>query len=374
MTPYSNKPIVDGQGNVIGYYSPPNVGSSGVPNIGLNQPMYGTYRPDSVLYNYGVPQGQQPQPSIGINPVTSAPRLLGTFKGVGSAINNFGATNLGTAPVAAPGFVGPMPQGTSAVVGGNTLTGLAQGAGVGYLAGTLNPWAKNKTNSQIGGVAGGLAGAAALGGMSGVTMGATLGSIVPGIGTVIGAVGGALLGGFLGPKKPKPGASFDAGLGADASYSGLTKMSKNMDNSSADITSQELTPYLQNLKSLGVNIPAGYRVGGGYGLGQGFVYYGKGSEQETRSTAPNRIGYDIDDPAARNKAYSDMTYNLAKEFGADEATLAKIREYVPPQTQEQQAMAGGNVAAPNVAVKDLNPNMANNNWDNFMKSYNARNA
>jgi len=326
--------------------------------------------PQSPLLTTGVQQPQQQQPSIGINPISSAPRLLGTFNGVGSAINNFGAANFGTANVPTS-FVGPLQPG---VTSGTTLTGLAQGAGVGYLAGTLNPWAKNKTNSQIGGVAGGLAGAAALGGMSGVTMGATLGSIVPGIGTVIGAVGGALLGGFLGPKKPKPGASFDAGLGADASYSGLTKMSKNMDNSSADITSQELTPYLQNLKSLGVNIPAGYRVGGGYGLGQGFVYYGKGSEQETRSTAPNRIGYDIDDPAARNKAYSDMTYNLAKEFGADEATLAKIREYVPPQTQEQQAMAGGNVAAPNVAVKDLNPNMANNNWDNFMKSYNARNA
>jgi hypothetical protein len=319
--------------------------------------------PQSPLLTRGVQQQPQ-QPSIGINPITSAPRLLGTVNGVGSAINNFGAANFGTANVPTS-FVGPLQPG---ITSGTTLTGLAQGAGVGYLAGTLNPWAKNKTNSQIGGVAGGLAGAAALGGMSGVTMGATLGSIVPGIGTVIGAAAGALLGGFLGPGKPKPGASFEGILDNDYNYTNSSTLAKHMGKEGVTAISQEMSPYLKNLQANGIKIPEGTSVGTYIEKdGNGVLFY-RSLDERTADTKTNKINFNPNDDKDRARAYNELSMQLAKQGGATPEQMQALAA-----NAQQQQMSGG-VAAPQVAVKDLNPNMANNNWDNFMKSYNARNT
>lgn len=286
----------------------------------------------------------------------------GEVMGGFNALNRYGAKYLGTE---LPGVAGTGP------LGGTSATGLVGGAGFGYTIGSLNPFAKNKTNSQIGGTVGGIAGAAALGGMSGVAMGATLGSVVPGIGTVIGAVAGSLLGGLMGPGKPKPGASFDSALTPDLKYNGLTNMSKHMGDDAATLTSNELAPYLANLHANGISVPEGIRVGGGYGLNSGFVYYGDGDEHNSRANPLETIRYDIDDQTSRQKAYSQLSVALAKKSGiTDQATLDKIAAYAPPPPEDPSMAAARGVSAP--MVQKYSPSKQGKTFQEFAKEYKAQ--
>lgn len=275
--------------------------------------------------------------------------------GLLTGINNWGAANLGTAPVAPAGFIGPMPQGTSALVGGTSAGGLLGGAGIGGLVGTFNPLVKNKTGGQVGG---------AVGGAIGMGVGGPIGSVV-------GSFIGSTLGGMVGKKPPKPGASFEAILDKDYNYTNPSLLAKHMGTEGPQAVSQEMSPYLKNLQSMGIKVPENTSVGTYFEQnGNGVLFY-RSEGERTADTKANKINYNPNDPADKARAYRELTSQLAKQGGANEEQLQSIQGFVPQGTQPSQGIG---VAAPQVAVKDLNPNIPNNDWAGFMKTFNQRNA
>lgn len=148
--------------------------------------------------------------SIGnISTAASLGRSTGLFGdlglgGIGSSINNFGASNFGFASssVGANAFDslgldlnGMAAVGNGGVFGGTTLTGLLGGVGAGFGAGSL-----------LNSLAGGNTMYGTLGSGGGALAGAIIGSIIPGIGTLlgglIGGAGGGLFGGMFGNSRP----------------------------------------------------------------------------------------------------------------------------------------------------------------------------
>lgn len=275
------------------------------------------------------------------------------FSGSGllSGINNFGARNLGTANVSGS-FVGPLQPGVTA---GTTLAQYGAGAGIGGLVGTFNPLVKNKTGGQVGGAAGGAVGMAV-----GGPIGAGIGSFI-----------GSTLGGLVGKKPPKPGASFEAVLDKDYNYTSPSLLAKHMGTEGPQAVSQEMSPYLKNLQSMGIKVPENTSVGTYFEQnGNGVLFY-RNEGERTADTKANKINYNPNAPADKARAYRELSAQLAKQGGANEEQLQSIQGFIPQGTQPSQGIG---VAAPQVAVKDLNPNMPNNDWAGFMKTFNQRNA
>lgn len=270
----------------------------------------------------------------------------GSVMGGYNQVNQLGAKYLGTE---LPGTAG------SGLLGGTSATGLLAGAGIGGLVGTFNPLVKNKTGGQVGGAAGGAVGMAV-----GGPIGAGIGSFI-----------GSTLGGLVGKKPPKPGASFEAVLDKDYNYTSPSLLAKHMGTEGPQAVSQEMSPYLKNLQSMGIKVPENTSVGTYFEQnGNGVLFY-RSEGERTADTKANKINYNPNDPADKARAYRELSAQLAKQGGANEEQLQSIQGFVPQGTQPSQGIG---VAAPQVAVKDLNPNMPNNDWAGFMKTFNQRNA
>lgn len=250
----------------------------------------------------------------GMDTVTSGASLLkGVMNsqsifgsGITSTLDSFGAANLGTANVSSS-FVGPLPQGMTA---GTTLSGYTSGAlgglGFGAAVGSLNPWAKNQQNSQIGGALGGAAGSVigtAVGATSGIAMGATMGSIVPGIGTVIGAVLGALLGGMLGPGAPHPASEFSTNFNSMGGTVGANVASKHVSKEAGQAALDSVAAIAATLGSIGVDLSK-VSVRGGQALVRGGAYFEVGGNKQ--------ISFAAGDAAATDTALKELIVQLTE--------------------------------------------------------------
>lgn len=356
----SYAPIFDSNGNIVGNTAPRDANNQ-LPTQYVPLLPQPVAQQRDVVYAPYTPSNPNAVVSSGVSPgqlASGVTKLMNpSGSGILSGINNWGAANLGTAPVApSASFIGPMPQGTSSLVGGTTAGGLIGGAGIGYAVGSVNPFVKKPVGGQIGGAVGGVAGMAAGG---------------P-IGAVIGSFIGSTLGGMIGKSPPKPGASFEAILDKDYNYTSPSLLSKHMGTEGPQAVSNEMSPYLKNLQTLGVKVPEDTSVGTYFEQnGNGVLFYRNKEDRTGKDVITNKINYNPNDPADKARAYKELSTQLARQGGANEDQLQAIQGFVPQGTQPSQGIG---VAAPQVAVKDLNPNMPNNDWAGFMKTFNQRNA
>lgn len=158
---------------------------------------------------------------------------IGGIGAISSALNSFGAKNLGLSNVGG-GFVGPMQPGMRA---GTTLSGLLGGAGMGLGIGGMNLFGGNQMGSTIGGGVGGLAG-----------------SFFGPLGSLAGSAIGSGLGSLFGPGKAVSAAEFAGSIGANDNLSGLSYGSKNGDVTQARSLSDALGATISELIANGVDI------------------------------------------------------------------------------------------------------------------------
>jgi len=325
-----------------------------VPITIAQNPQPQVYTPSMLANNGGYVT--QPQQSTRISPIQLASGVTkianptiwngGSVMGGFNQINQLGAKYIGTE---LPGVSG------TGLLGGTSATGALAGAGIGGLVGTFNPLVKNKTGGQVGG---------AVGGAIGMSVGGPIGSAV-------GGFIGSTLGGLVGGGKPHPGASYEAILDDKYDYTQPSTLAKHMGTEGVTQISQEMSPYLKNLQYMGIKIPAETSVGTYIeSSGNGVLFY-RNKDERNADTKTNKITYDPNNNADRARAYNELSMQLAKQGGATPEQLQSLQSYIPEGTQASQGIG---VAAPNVAVKDLNTKMPNNDWAGFMKSYNARNA
>lgn len=311
---------------------------------------------NNVVYAPYTPSNPNPQSPLLSNPIQLASGVTrianpsiwngGSVMGGYNQVNQIGAKYLGTE---LPGTAG------TGLLGGTSATGLLAGAGIGGVIGSFNPFVKNATGGSVGGAAGGAIGMA-FGGP---------------IGSAVGGFIGSTLGGLVGKKKPKPGASFEAILDDKYDYTSPSVLAKHMGTEGVTSVSQEISPYLKNLQSMGIKIPAETSVGTYFEQnGNGVLFY-RSKDERTADTKTNKINYDPNNAQDKARAYNELSMQLARQGGATDEQLNSLQSFIPAGTQASQGIG---VAAPQVAVKDLNPNMANNDWAGFMKTYNARNA
>ncbi len=184
----------------------------------------------------------------------------GSFAGIGSQVNSFGASYLGLSSGGAPvgGMIGPtLPGG---VAGGSTLMGLLGGAAGGLAIGSMNLFGGNKTGSTIGGTVGGLGGSVAgtaLAGSAAAAFGATIGSVVPVVGTIIGGLIGSAIGGMFGGK-PVSASEFVLNTATGESRIGI----KNGDSKQSQGLIDSLSTVIGSLKAIGVKISDATLSGG----------------------------------------------------------------------------------------------------------------
>lgn len=277
--------------------------------------------------------------NLGTKPASS-----GILSGLTQGVNNFGANVLGTAePLPWNPTAGFMNSGSWS--GASTLTGVLGEAGVGGLIGTLNPWAKNKTGSQIGGAIGGVAG--------GELLGATLGSaLFPGAGTIIGAAAGSLLGGLIGGGRKHPAASFDTTIGTAGTLDQATYKSKHIGTDEAKMVQNNYQTYLSGIsKDVGIDI-TGQRVYGGVDDGKYFI--GAPLDPKIMGKDAVRYTFDPNDKKSVRSAFANATIDLVKQKNGgkiDAQAEDLIRNYSIKTTPPGGMFAGAQVTAPMIAGK-----------------------
>jgi len=165
-----------------------------------------------------------------------------SFSGITSAVNNWGAANLGTANVSSS-FVGPLLPGQTA---GLTLIQGLTGGGIGSFGASLVGLGNSNPLINTGaGIAGGVATAALL---------PELGPLAP----IAGGFIGSAISGLFGGGKHHVASSFDA----DLTPAGLENVDYKADNTTTDAVKQiaaQFTSYIQQLASIGVD-PTGDKV------------------------------------------------------------------------------------------------------------------
>lgn len=186
--------------------------------------------------------GAQSQQTGGLLQQTLTPAInqFGTQIGFGSGAG-FVGPSFG-APVG--NLIGPTLPGTAgaganigALGSTTTLSGALGGAGIGGLVGTVNPFARNQQNSQIGGTIGGAAG-----------------SLFGPVGTAVGSIAGSLLGGFIGGGKPHPEASFAFSVLDDNSISQPQFLAKHFNPEDANPLAQVTQNLARSLQQQNVNL------------------------------------------------------------------------------------------------------------------------
>jgi hypothetical protein len=314
---------------------------------------------------------QQPSQGGGLTPLTVASDATKIYRygssvssptpasGAGGAIttgiNEFGASYLGTGT----GAVG------SGALTATPLTTLGAAGGIGYAVGgpIAHAVGGNEEGGSIGGAVGGIAGSALAGTATGLAFGAALGIgaqalnfVIPGLGIVAGALIGAMVGGG---KTPHPDSEYGATIGDGMQLMNVDARSKHMSTDPAKQLSGQVNDYLGILKQFGVDA-SGQVVRGGYSMGNGFLGMTKsGTKGVSSYGSADEILFNFspDKPTDEAKALTDFGTYLAQKSGADENTIARIKQY---QSRLEQSLNPRGEAAQQSAALGLNGGQARN--------------
>jgi len=236
-------------------------------------------------------------------------------------------------------------QGSSALLGGGTLSGALGAAGIGALAGGfLGKIGGNSTGGSIGGAIGagaGMAGAFSTIGLAGGPVGAIVGGLV-----------GGIAGGFFGGKKP-PTATYQDQLAS--SPNGVDVLSNTGKNGGSvapavQAFNKQLSAATKDaynyLKPLGIDI-SGFGVVNGYntlysptGTG-GYTYIGINTPQNTKNYSDELIGWSADDPDSQQAAIAKSIATMASRAGASQDQINQMAQQLAiNSTPQGQAYNG----------------------------------
>lgn len=255
--------------------------------------------------------------------------------GVQNTVDQFGASNLGMSTNGAPigDIIGPTQ-------GGVSLSGALGAAGIGATIGAINPFAKNKTGSEVGGAAGSLAGE---------FIGDSLG--VPILGKFVGGAIGSALGGMFGPGKSTVASEFSGSL-SDKSGN-LNNLSFASEGGNTDLA-KGVSSQVQSVTSLlakhGIDT-SGIQVHGGSNTkqaGGGFIDFGDGKASPAQMAA-NRITFNANDPNSINQAVTQFGNSVLKMKGLN-TTMQDYTSIIPgqPGSSNLADYFSGNIGTPMV--------------------------
>jgi hypothetical protein len=297
----------------------------------------------------------QPSGKGGGLSITDLPvsKLFGADSSIATSINQWGATNLGTA---APTGVGGAGAG-----GGVTLTsGIGTVAG-GFAAGGLGA-SLTGGDPTAGSIAGGLGSGAAL----------AFGATGP-VGIAAGAIAGVIGGKLFGKKKPNPASMFGAGRanGEETAFSATGEIlapkfsSKHLDESAARQVFGPTSAYTQALSKVsGLDFSKISSIVGGTDFGKGILSLGDYKGRDEVSKASTYM-FELNDPQGlsttlRTKLGPEMLRRAATAAGRS-LTPEQVEQYIAQadqlvatataSTNGQGGATGGTMAAPMIRGK-----------------------
>lgn len=271
---------------------------------------------------------------------------------VSSAVNQFGANNLGYAgPSGAPlsgGSIGPTAngyassgaQGPTNTFGDGSFTNAlgGQAFGSGGFLGSLGSSGLDTIGNGLAnfgaGWLGHTLGDSVFGGGGyssvGSTIGGAIGSIWGPLGTIAGSFIGDGLGSLFGGGKPHPASEFAGGaIGANGATSGASYGSKHMGEDNAKSIENGASSFLQQQsKKYGVTYADGFQLSGGYDPG---VFGGPGGAyiiSDVNGRIPDtKFQFDPNDPKSVKAAQLQAFNLLATQSGYDPNNLTQVNPY-----------------------------------------------